>query len=45
MRLQHLDERGGALQDLSRDDTDPVLGARTSWAAVVGQPLKLGPLL
>ena len=44
MRLQFMDERGGALMDLNWDETDPGLHARQAIAATILQPAKMGPL-
>ena len=44
MRLQHLDERGGALLDINWDPTDPIREAREAIATTIMQPTKLGPL-
>ena len=44
MRLQYMDEAGNALLDLNWDDTDAILEARQTIAAILMQPVRTGPL-
>ena len=43
-RLQFMDEEGGALFDINREETDPIRAMRASYASMVATPVNLGPL-